>query len=124
MLLPRLLRALFGVLFPGYSFAALVANRATRLAGRLAGASAFAASGNFLFGGFCNSLNHSKISLNIRLYGYYKIYKPKNQVFLRFFYVYGYYARNYSRGAPEDYFQRKCPIDGERPAYNAEKHVG
>lgn len=58
-LLLELLVELFGVFFPGDSFAALVADGAAGLASGLASASAFATSGNFLFCGFSNSLNHS-----------------------------------------------------------------
>ena len=58
-LLLKLLVELFGIFFPGNSFAALVADGAAGLASRLAGASALATSGYFLFCGFSNSLNHN-----------------------------------------------------------------
>jgi hypothetical protein len=48
----------FDFLFARNSFAGLVAYRAARFASGLAGASAFTASGNFLFSGFRNRFNH------------------------------------------------------------------
>jgi hypothetical protein len=48
----------FDFIFARDSFAGLIAYRAAGFASRLTGASAFAASRYFLFGGFCNGLNH------------------------------------------------------------------
>ena len=49
----------FDLFFSGYSFTGLVAYRTAGLTSGLAGASAFAATNNFLFLRFCNRLNHS-----------------------------------------------------------------
>ena len=50
----------FDFLFARDSFAGLVAYRAAGFASGLTGASAFAASGHFLFSGFRNRLNHNR----------------------------------------------------------------
>jgi hypothetical protein len=50
----------FDFLFARNSFAGLVAYRAARFPSGLASASAFTASGNFLFNGFRNRFNHNK----------------------------------------------------------------
>ena len=52
----------FDFIFARDSFAGLVTYRAAGFASRLTGASTFAASRYFLFGGFCNGLNHNYFS--------------------------------------------------------------
>ena len=56
----------FDFFFARNSFAGLVAYSTARLASRLAGASAFTASGHFLFCGFRNRLNHSVLLIFLR----------------------------------------------------------
>jgi hypothetical protein len=50
----------FDFIFARNSFAGLISYRAAGFTRRLAGASAFAASGYFLFSGFRNRLNHKR----------------------------------------------------------------
>jgi hypothetical protein len=59
----RTMRKLFAFdfFFTRNSFAGLVAYRAARFASRLAGASAFAASGHFLICGFRDGFNHNQV---------------------------------------------------------------
>ena len=57
----------FDFFFASNSFAGLVAYGAARFASGLTGASAFTASGNFLFSGFRDRLNHN-VLLNVLIW--------------------------------------------------------